>query len=160
MSNHDFDRGSWGLGKRRIELRGLFVPLGGAGTVAAATVKGFGFGYAPVNGVNTLQPTARPGISGTPGIVRTGVGVYTLTLDDSYLDLESINATCMCPAGGGGAAEAQFSATVTNLGVSGQAPVFTLNLMTSSGTPTDLGSTYKVCFQVNLIDSTVQLQKP
>lgn len=165
MSSHRFDR-QWVLGVGRVELRGRFTCLAGAGTVNAALVKGYGFGYAPVNGVNALQPTSRPGIAGTPGIVRTATGTYTLTLDDQYYDFEAANATILAPTGGGSAAEAQFNGAPTNLGINytaGQAPtapVFTIYTMNASGVLTDLGTTFQVTFQLDLINSTVQLQKP
>jgi hypothetical protein len=159
MSNRNFDM-SYVVGKRLIDIEGSFVPLTGAGIVNAATVKGFGFGYAFINGVMTLQTSARPGINGTPGIVRTGVGTYTITLDDSYADFNIFDANLMLPNASGSQLWAQCVATATNIGVSGQCPVFTLVIVNNSGTPTEAPAGCRLAFLIQLRDSTVQQGKP
>lgn len=159
MSNRNADKARLVLGKRIWEIEGSFIALAGAGTVNAALVKGFGFGYTPVNGVMTLKPNASQGVSSIPGIVRTGTGLYTITLEDPYLDYITCEAWLMVP--GGTSNDAAIETNPTNLGVSGLAPTFTLVTMNgSTGTATDLGTTFVVCFRLVLRDSTVQYNKP
>jgi hypothetical protein len=159
MSNRNADKARLILGKRLWEIEGSFVALAGAGTVTASTVRGFGFGYAPLNGVMTLLPRATQGISSTPGIVRTGTGLYTITLEDSYIDYVTCAAWLMPP--GGTVNDAAIETAPTNFGVSGLAPTFTLVTYSgATGTAADLGTTFTVCFRFVLRDSTVQYNKP
>jgi len=158
MSNRNADKARLILGKRIWEIEGTFVALAGAGTVVAANVKGWGFGYAPVNGVMALKPTASLGVTSVPGILRTGAGVYTITLEDPYIDFISASAWLQGP--GPNANDAQILQTITNLGSSSLAPTFTLNTNNSGGAATDLGTTYSIGFRLVLRDSTVNYNKP
>ena len=92
MANRRFDS-SWVIGARLVEIMGSFGTNGSSAPVAAS-VKGLGFGYAPIAGVMTLQSSARPGISGTPGITHTATGTYLVTFDDSYQDLVYAGFRC------------------------------------------------------------------
>lgn len=157
MANRRFDE-SYVIGVRIIDIMGSFATLAGAGTVIASSVKGFGFGYAPINGVMTLQPTARNGITSTPGILRTGTGVYTVTFDDSYADVIDIGSDLQV-ATGGSALWAQPNPT-TGLATSGTAPTCTFTIINSSGTPTEGGTTSRLNFRCTFRDSTTQFTKP
>lgn len=159
MANRRFDA-PYCIGERRITIAGSFVPLTGAGTVVASTVKGFGFGYAPIAGVMTLVSSARPGVSGTPGVVRTSAGLYTITLDDSYEDVEHITASYWTPAAGLGTPLIVNPTTTTSFGVAATASSFQVVLTTTTGTPTDSGASCRISFLVTLRDSTVQFAKP
>jgi|SRR5882757_2376281 len=159
MSSHNFTMPQC-LDRGLVMLAGSFVPLTGAGTVVASSVVGQGFGYAKMNGVNTLQPAARPGINGTPGIVRTGVGVYTITLDDSYVGVNYWDVNLAAPTAAGTALNAVPVAGPTNLGAGGVAPVFTFVIVNGSGTPTEAPASARVHFIMVLRNSTVGDQKP
>jgi hypothetical protein len=158
MANRNFDA-SYCIGKRLVDISGSFVPLTGAGTVVASTVKGQGFGYAPVNGVMTLQAAARPGITSTPGIIRVSTGLYTITLDDSYLDIQEFCGDLAVPNTGSGT-WIQPVEPVSQLATAGKAPVLSILLVNSSGTPTDAPASSRVYFYACMRDSSVQFQKP
>lgn len=159
MSNRNYDKPALVLGKRLVEIVGSFVPLGGAGTIDPTLVKGWGFGFAPTAGAMALKPSASPGIASTPGILRTGTGVYTLTLEDNYIDAILWESHIIRPAGtstGG----VSILTSPTNLGSGTLAPTFTLVTNSTVGTAADLGTTYRVGFRLWLRDSTVNYGKP
>jgi hypothetical protein len=159
MANRNFDTG-WTIGKRLIDITGSFG-TNGASNPVAANVKGFGFGYAPVGNVMTLQTSipVRPGITTTPGIVRSATGTYVITLDDSYLDHQVFS--CDLQVASASANWAQ-PGPIANMGVSGQAPNFTVIVINSSGTPQDVAANAnsRVHFFIQLRDSTTQFAKP
>ena len=159
MANRKFDK-PYCIGERQVIISGSFVALTGAGTVDATKVTGFGFGYAPVAGKMALQTSARPGIAGTVGIVRTGTGVYMLTLDDAYLECTAFNADVAGPVTGTNLFTQLLDPPATSLGTAGTAPVFTLVLVSGSGTPTDASAGMRVHFQIVLRDSTERFNKP
>ena len=159
MSSHNFTLPQC-LDRGLVMLAGSFIPLTGAGTVAAASVIGQGFGYAKTNGVTVLQPAARPGISGTPGIVRTGVGVYTITLDDSYLGVNYWDVNFAAPTAAGTVLNAVPVAGPTGLAAGPVAPVFTFVIVNGSGTPTEASALARVHFLMILRNSTVGDQRP
>lgn len=161
MANKNFDQG-FCIGKRLIEIAGSFIPLTGAGTVVASNVKGFGFGYAPNSaGVMTLQPNvaSKSFLTTTPGIVRTGTGLYTVTLEDNYLDVNLFSADLAAPVAGS-ALWAQPVEPVANLGSSTAAPVFSILIVNASGTPTDAAANMRMYFALQMRDSTTQRVKP
>jgi hypothetical protein len=159
MSNRNADKPRLIFGVRQWEIEGTFQALGGAGTVVASAVKGFGFGYAPVNGVMALRTeSVVSGVTSTPGIVRTGVGLYTITLEDPYIDYVTAMAWLMGP--GPNANDAQFQQTVSNLNTLNTAPTFTLVTSTTGGAAVDLGTTYNIGFRFVFRDSTRQFNKP
>lgn len=159
MSNRNADKAVLVLGKRLWEFDGSFVCLAGAGTVVASTVKGWGFGYSPVAGVMTLKPTATSGIISTPGIVRTAVGVFTLTFEDTYLEVVNANAWLMGP--GPNVNDAAIRQAVTNVASSNQAPTFTIDTFNgATGAAADLGTTYSVGFRVKFRDSSANYNRP
>jgi hypothetical protein len=167
MSSHNFDRGHYVLGKRPVHIYGSFAAPTGVGGVGAngafdaTSVKGLGFGYAPnAQGVMTLQPQGRSGISSLPGVIWVSAGVYTLTLDDSYIDAINWEANIIPPSGGVITNGARICTLPTNLGTGGKAPTFTINTFVSGGTLTDLGPTFRVGFHLWLRDSTVGYAKP
>lgn len=93
MSNRRLDQ-DWTIGERRIRIYGSFGMNGGS-QIAASSVRGFGFGYAPnAAGVMVLQPR-RPldPLTNTPGIVLSGTGVYTITFEDTYIELVALIPT-------------------------------------------------------------------
>jgi hypothetical protein len=165
MSNRNFDQG-YTIGKRLIDVAGSFVPLtSSTGTIVASKVKGLGFGYAPIAGVMTLQTSARSGITSTPGVAHPSGGLYTLTFDDSYREINVISCDLAAPSSG----SALWSQPVepwTNTGVlgaaAGIAPSIQLLTINSSGSPTDVGTpnAFRLHFFVQFEDSTVQFQKP
>lgn len=159
MSNRRYDR-DWVLGERIIHIFGSFACPSGSSGVTASSVKGFGFGYAPLNGVMALKPSASPGITSTPGIAYTSAGLYTVTLEDPYIDAIDWDAHLIIPSGGTFSNAAKIETVPTNLGASGLAPTFTITTLTSGGTPTDFGATYRVGFHIYLRDSSVQFNKP
>lgn len=167
MSSHNFDRGHLTLGKRLAHIFGSFAcptGVGGApanGAFDPTSVKGQGFGYAPnQQGIMALQPSARPGISSIPGIIWVSAGVYTVTLDDSYIDAIDWEAHVIPPSGGTLTNIARIVTLPTLLATGGKAPTFTFNVATSTGTLTDFGATYRVGFHLWLRDSTVGYPKP
>src|ERR1700690_3771350 len=101
MSNKNYDT-AYAQGKRLIGIEGSFIPLTGAGTVVAANVRGFGFGYAPNSaGVMVLQPNlVVKGLTTTPGIVRSGTGLYTVTFEDTFLAVNYFGADLAAPVAG------------------------------------------------------------
>lgn len=156
MSNRRFDS-SWVIGARLIEIMGSFG-TNGSNAPVAANVKGLGFGYAPIAGVMTLQATARPGISGTPGITHTATGTYLVTFDDSYLDLIYAGADLMvASASANWAQPGPFS-----VGVSQVASTTTFFVINSSGSGQDLAAaTYsRLEFECVFRDSSVQFGRP
>ena len=159
MGNRRFDK-PYNIGVRRITIAGTFVPLTGSGTVVASTVQGFGFGYAPENNVMTLQTSARPGIAGTPGIVRTSTGLYTVTLDDSYLALESLVCSMQIPSTGYGAALPSVNpVTSPSFGVANTASSFQIAISTvSTGALVDAAASMAISFVAIIRDSNVQYQ--
>jgi L-serine deaminase len=162
MANRRFDR-DWCLGERCVQIWGSFGTNGGA-AIVASTVKGFGFGYAPVNGVMTLQPNRSSiSLTTTPGIVLSGTGIYTVTLEDPYIDLVSVGVSIQASAQGVNAND-MIVGTVTNLGSSTAAPaiqLFTVNGGTgAAATPTAANANSRVNFTFIFRDSTVQFNKP
>ena len=159
MANRNFDV-AWSIGKRLIDIIGSFVPLTGAGTIVASSVKGLGFGYAPVAGVMALQTTGRPGItSGPGGILRTGVGMYTIQADDSYQDLNFFDCTLAAANTSGTGLWAQPVNNATGF-TPGVGPTVTMLIVNSSGTPTEATAGQRVYFDLQLRDSTTQFNKP
>lgn len=161
MANRNFDTG-YVIGKRLIEISGSFVPLTGAGTIVASSVKGFGFGFAPNSaGVMALQPNvqSKSFLTTTPGILRTGTGLYTITLEDPYLDCNYYGADLAAPVAGS-ALWAQPVEPVANLGSSTAALVFSLLIVNNAGTPTDAAANMRMYFSMILRDSTAQRVKP
>ena len=156
MANRRFDS-SWVIGARLIEIMGSFGTNGSSAPVAAS-VKGLGFGYAPIAGVMTLQSSARPGISGTPGITHTATGTYLVTFDDSYQDLIYAGADLMvASASANWAQPGPFSS-----GVSQTASTASFFVINSSGSGQDIAAaTYsRIEFECVFRDSTVQFNKP
>lgn len=167
MSSRNYDRGHWLLGKRLVHIFGSFAAptgVGGAGANGAfdpTSVKGLGFGYAPnQQGIMALKGSAQPGIISTPGIIWVSAGVYTLTLEDSYIDAVDYEAHLTVPSGGTKTHIANMLTLPTNLATGGRAPTFTFNVSTLDGTLTDFGPTFRVGFHIWLRDSTVNYVKP
>lgn len=162
MSNRNLDQ-SYCVGKRLIDIMGSFVPLTGAGTVVASTIKGLGFGYAPnSSGVMVLRGLTggnNPVPKSTPGVVRTGTGVYTITFEDVYADCIDAGCDLAVPAGGS-ALWVQPVEPVTNLNTAFTAPTLTMTIINSSGTPTDAAGSSRIYFRCTFRDSTVQFFKP
>lgn len=159
MANRRFDR-AYCVGERIVDIYGSFVTLTGSGTVAAATVKGFGFGYAPTAGKMALQSSARPGINSTPGIVRVSTGLYSITFDDAYLDLTYFSAHYSAGSTSGAAKFAQTINNATGLATSATAPTLQLIIVNGSGTPADGEAAGLINFHARFRDSTVQFSKP
>lgn len=167
MSSRTFTIGHYVLGKRAVHIYGSFAAptgVGGAGANGAfdpTSVKGLGFGYAPnQQGIMALKPSASPGIISVPGIVWVSAGVYTLTLEDSYLDAVDWEAHVIPPAAGTLTNTARLLTLPTNLATGGRAPTFTFNAFTSGATLTDFGPTYRIGFHLWLRDSSVNFVKP
>jgi hypothetical protein len=160
MANKNFDQ-SFCIGKRLVEITGSFVPLTGAGTIVASTVRGFGFGYAPNSaGVMTLQPPIPSKAAfGTPGILRTGVGLYTLTTEDVYIGCNLFSADLAAPVAGS-ALWAEPVEPIANLGSSTANPVFSILIVNNAGTPTDAVANMRLYFALIMRDSTTQFYKP
>lgn len=163
MANRNFDQG-YVIGKRLIDIMGSFIALTGSGTITASSVKGLGFGFAPVAGVMKAQTApVRAGITSTPGIARTGTGLYGVTLDDSYRDINFVSADLGAPVSGSGL-WAQPVEPWTNTGALGAAvgiaPTVQFLIINSSGTPTDASGTMRMHFAIQCEDSTVQFSKP
>src|SRR5882762_2235206 len=160
MSNRNADKAILVLGKRLWEIEGSFVALAGAGTVVAANVKGWGFGYSPVNGIMTLKAANQvSGITSVAGIVRTGVGVFTLTLEDPYIEVVAAGAFLQGP--GPNVNDAMVRQAVTNANAVGLAPTLTIDTYNgNTGAASDLGTTYTVCFRLKLRDSTDNYNRP
>lgn len=160
MANRNYDTG-WALGKRLISIEGNFVPLTGAGTIVASSVNGFGFGFAPnAAGTMVLQPrlSSSP-LTSTPGILRTGTGLYTLTLEDNYLGCNFFGCDLAAPVAGS-QLWAQPVEPVANLGSSTLAPTFSILIINNAGTPTDAAANMRLYFSLTMRDSTVQRGKP
>lgn len=160
MSDKNLDR-AWTIGKRSIRIAGSFVPLAGAGTVVATNVRGLGFGYAPVNGLMALkaQPGNNPTPLTVPGILRTGVGVYTIILENPWLGCDSFTVSLGVPVAG-----VQLWAwpvePITGMATAGTGPTFTILLANNAGTPTEGAVTQRVHFDIIVRDSTVSFNKP
>lgn len=167
MANTNFDHGHWTLGKRLVHIFGSFAAPSGSGGAGSngsfdpTSVKGLGFGYAPnLQGIMALKSGQRPGITSTAGIVWVSAGVYTVTLEDSYIDAVDYEAHITPPNGGTLTNSVRMLTSPTNLGTSGKAPTFTFNAFTSGAVLTDFGATYRVGFHIWLRDSSVQFVKP
>jgi hypothetical protein len=161
MSTRNYDTG-WCVGKRLIDISGNFVPLTGAGTVVASTVKGFGFGYAPVNGVMTLRPLTggnNPVPKSTPGIVRSSTGLYAITFEDPYIDIVYFGVDLAAPSTGT-ALWAQPVEPVTGINTAFTAPTLSVLIVNNAGTPTDAAANMRIYFDVVFRDSTAFFQKP
>jgi len=156
MAQRRFDS-SWVIGAGLIEIMGSFG-TNGSNNPVAANVKGMGFGYAPIAGVMTLQSSARPGISGTPGVVHSATGTYVVTFDDTYADLLYAGADLMvASASANWAQPGPFSA-----GVSQTASTCTFFVINSSGAGQDIAAaTYsRVEFECIFRNSSVQFGRP
>lgn len=162
MSNHNFDR-PWCLGKRKIDFSGSFVPLTGAGTIDATKVTGLGFGFAfsQVTGVVALrsQPANNPTPNTTPGILRTGTGLYVVTFDDTYQDVDAVSVDLAAPVSGS-ALWAQAVEPIANLATANKGPALSILIVNNAGTPTDAAANMRLHFIVVFRDSTVQRAKP
>jgi hypothetical protein len=149
------------IGKRLIKIVGSFQALAGAGTVIASQVRGLGFGYAPVNGVMALraQPGNNPTPLTTPGILRTGTGLYTVTLENPYLECVKFMCNLGIPAAGVNLYAVPVEPT-TGFATAQTGPTVTILLQTATGTPTDGANTERVYFSLSVRDSTTGYQKP
>lgn len=160
MSNRNADKATLILGKRIWEIEGSFVcPVAGANPIVPATVKGLGFGYAFQGRAMALKPTGQgqSGITSTPGILRTGAGVFTVTLEDPYIECITALAWLSGPAGVNDA----VVTTQANLNTVQVAPTFTIATYNgTTGTPADLGVTYTVNFRFKFRDSTANYGTP
>lgn len=158
MSNRQL-QSSWVIGERIVDLAGSFVPLTGAGTVVAANVRGLGFGYAPSAGTMTLQPkTALNPLTTTPGIVRTGTGLYTVTFEDAYIEAVAVGVDLAVASAS--ANWAQALEPIANQASSTQAPVLSLQIINSSGTAVDSAANCRMHFFIRFRDSTTRYSKP
>ena len=166
MANRNFDTG-WTIGKRLVDITGSFIPLTtNTGTILATGVKGLGFGFAPVGspGVMAKQTSpVRPGITSAPGITHPSTGLYTITLDDAYRDINFLSSD-LSAAVTGSALWTQPVEPWTNTGVlgaaNGIAPTVQFLIINSSGSPTDASAAMRLNFYIQLEDSTVQFGKP
>lgn len=159
MANRNFQT-SWVIGERIVDIAGSFVPLTGAGTVVASTVRGLGFGYAPSAGVMTLfgNVSTKSFLTTTPGIVRTGTGLYTVTLEDPYIEAKAVG--CDLAVASASPNWAQPIEPIANLASSTAAPVISIQIINASGSAVDASSGGRLHFFVSLRDSTTQFQKP
>jgi hypothetical protein len=163
MANRRYDR-DWVLGERIITISGSFATNTGS-AIVASTVKGFGFGYAPSAGVMTLfgNIASKNYLTTTPGIVLSGTGIYTVTLEDPYIDMIAASVNIQVAASGASAND-MILGTAVNLGSSTAAPA--IQLLTINGgsgaaaTPTAANANNRVNFQFVFRDSTVQFNKP
>jgi hypothetical protein len=160
MSTRNNDTG-WCIGKRLVEVCGSFIPLTGAGTILATGVKGLGFGFAPVNGVMALraQPQNNPTPKSTPGILRTGTGLYTLIPEDTYIDCNYFGVDLAVPVAGS-ALWGQPVEPIINLNTAQTAPTHSILIVNNAGTPTDAAASMRMYFELQYRDSTVQYNKP
>jgi hypothetical protein len=163
MANRRYDR-DWCLGERLITISGSFGTNAGS-AIVAANVKGFGFGYAPSAGVMTLfgNIASKNYLTTTPGIVLSGTGIYTVTLEDPYIDMIAASVNIQVAASGASAND-MILGTAVNLGSSTAAPA--IQLLTINGgsgaaaTPNAANANSRVNFQFIFRDSTVQFNKP
>lgn len=159
MSNRNYDT-SWTIGKRLIDISGSFG-TNGASSPVAANVKGLGFGYAPTAGAMALQATipVRPGITTTPGIVRSTTGTYVVTPDDTYIECTSFSTDLQVASN---SANWSQPGPIANMNVSGQAPNFTIFVINGSGTLQDIAAnaSSRVNFTIQMRDSTTGYGKP
>jgi len=126
--------------------RRFLVPLTGAGTVVASSVRWPGVRlcknerreHTPASRATRHQRNTRHR--------RTGVGVYTITLDDSYVGVNYWDVNLAAPTAAGTALNAVPVAGPTNLGAGGVAPVFTFVIVNGSGTPTEAPASARVHF--------------
>lgn len=162
MANRRFDK-DWCIGPRIIRVMGSFGTNTAAAPVASS-VKGFGFGYAPVAGVMTLfgNVASKNFLTTTPGITYTATGIYTITFEDLYLDLISFDCNIQQTAG-----NSTFDANpadVANLGSSTAAPTIKIQVTnTTTGnqaTPPAAGAQSRINFEAVFRDSTEQFGKP
>lgn len=160
MANRQFQNG-YVIGERIIDLVGSFVPLTGAGTVLASKVTGLGFGYAPSGnpGIMTLQPRiAQSPLTSTPGILRTGTGLYTITFEDNYLEMVGVSVDLAVAAAS--ANWAQALEPIANIASSTLAPTLSLQIINSSGTAVDSAANCRLHFFIRFRDSTTRYGKP
>jgi hypothetical protein len=159
VANKNLDT-AYAIGKRLVGLEGSFVPLTGAGTIVAANVRGFGFGFAPNSaGVMALQaPLSGKGLTTTPGIIRAGTGLYTITFEDTYLAVNYFGADLAVPVAGS-ALWAQPVEPI-NIGSGTAAPAVQILIVNNAGAPTDASANMRVYFEIVFRDSNVQFVKP
>lgn len=161
MANRRFDR-DWALGERLIRLYGSFA-TNGSSAIVASGVKGFGFGYAPSAGVMTLQPNvnSKNFLTTTPGIVLSGTGVFTVTLEDTYIDCVAALASMQLSTAG---STDVIIGTMSNLGSSTAAPaiqILCINSTTGGAVaPPAANANNRINFEFVFRDSTVQFNKP
>lgn len=164
MANRNYYKPIYTTGPRRIIIAGSFACPASSAGVTASTVKGLGFGYAPLAPSFAValkpQPGNNPTPSSTPGITYVSAGTYLLTLEDPYLDFDSYGAWLSAPAAGTNTNLVNINTAPTGFNTSGTGPAFTIVTAASSGTPTDLGATFRVNFHIFLRDSSVQFGKP
>lgn len=162
MSNKNLDR-PWCIGKREVTIAGNFVPLSGSGTIVASKVQGLGFGFKPDKSTGVMALAAQPGNNPTtlttPGILRTGTGVYTIVFEDPYLELLSFQCELACVSGGVNSF-AQMLEPVTGLATANTGPTVTITIVNGSGTPVEGATTQRLYFIATFRDSTVGYVKP
>lgn len=158
MSNRNL-QSSWVIGERIIDLAGSFVPLTGAGTIVASNVRGLGFGFAPSAGTMALQGRiASSPLTSTPGILRTGTGLYTITFEDSYIEAVAVGVDLAVASAS--ANWAQPLEPIANQGSSTLAPVLSVQIINSSGTAVDSAANCRLHFFIRFRDSTTRYNKP
>lgn len=160
MANRNFETMGMSLIKGEVHIYGSFTLLAGAGTIDATLVKGLGFGYAPGPAGVTVTKGSSPGVTSTAGIARTSAGLYTVTLEDPYIDAIDYEAHLLYPSGGTLTNRALMLTAPTNLGNGQVAPTFTIETVNSGGSATDLGTTFRCGFHIWLRNSSSVGFKP
>lgn len=161
MANRRLDR-DWTIGVRVVRVYGSFATNGGS-AIVPSSVKGFGFGYAPVSGVMALQGNvqSKSYLTSTPGIVLSGTGVFTITFEDPYIDCISFQPSIQLATPG---TQDVMAGTMVNLGSSTAAPsIQILVVNTTSGaaaTPPAANANNRINFEAVFRDSTEQFLKP
>jgi hypothetical protein len=164
MSNRNYFRGHLVPGPRRVHIAGSFACPASSAGVTPSTVKGLHFGYAPLGPSFVMALRAQPGNNptplSTPGIVYNSAGNYTLTLEDTFIDYDGYDAELSVPSGGPYTNIVNILNPPANFATLNTAPSFTFVTTNSGGTPTDLGATFRINFNLWLRDSTVEYGKP
>lgn len=102
------------------------------------------------SGAPTLNPQG--GLNGVASIARTGAGLYTLTLQDFYVDYDAVHISQVVPSGAG------ITVNINTIDVTSTKTItFTTADVATGVTPTDPASGTALTFILFLVNSTVRV---
>jgi hypothetical protein len=165
MANRTFMDKQYTMVKRRVEL---YAAVLGAGA-AAPSLRKWNYptlGTGPNARTYTAAPTANAlptgaayplqyacGAEGVRSVTRTGVGLWTVQLQDNYQRVLMVSATTDVAGGLGTILQVSLNTTITNMASAGGSTIG-LALLSATGTAADPAVGAIILLKLDLADAT------